>query len=1076
MTDRTNPFPGLRAFEPHEEHLFFGRDTQINEVLERLRLMRFLCVVGFSGSGKSSLIRSGVVPALFSGRMAAVGSNWRISIVRPGSDPIGNLVEGLWEPVVYDSGLDDLFGEEEDDDDDPSPADPQSEDTNNHVMQRALMRSTLERSSLGLIDAVSRFELDARTCQLLVIDQFEELFRFRREAHGTKGHNESSAFVRLLLEAARQETVPIYVVLTMRSDFLESCTAIPGLTEAINNGQYMIPRMTRNQRREAISGPVSVSGAEIAPRLVTRLLNDVGDNPDQLPIMQHALMRTWSFWHDHRIDDEPIDLHHYEAIGTMREALSRHAEEAYHQVPDESLKRTVRGVFTTLTEKGRDGRGVRRPTSLAEIRAVTGESAENVLAGLKRFRAPESSFLFPPEGMAIDEETVLDISHEALMRVWGRLNRWVEAEAESAELFRNLAQAAERYQQGAGGLYHDPELTMALRWREETRPNAAWASRYAPGFERAMVFLERSTDERDRIVARQERQQRAQLKRTRVFAITSTVFTLVVLVMGAITFLEARQAVHDRRRAEKQRLQAQASQARAERARQLLDREKDAAIALRDDAQQSARAAEEARRLAEQRLAEVSEARARAEAQRLAALEARDETDRALSMARQAALEAELARDRAEREEGHARTAEREARESLARSRNLMILDFAHELAGLVPGLVARDPESAALTALESYELIRDHGHAATMTGDDQIVHSALEMVLDALERGPEWIYPVDDAARALAMHGEVLFIGTEHGELLRLVPGRRDPDRRLSAQLGSPVRALAAHPSRDLVAVGTRAGRLTLVPTGEDGSARFSIAYDQAVRAVAFAPDGGRLAVAAGEAVRLYDLTTGELVLAGRVENGRVADLAFSAGGEVLAAAGEVGVVLYDASGDVLERKAVVTEDPATAIAFSSVGYAMAAGFSDGEVRGWSDFRAGSTPRVKRGHLSAVTDLCFSPDNRLLCSASRDHTLRLWQLEDALVAPLVLEAHQSWVWAAAFSPDSAWLYSGSADERVRRWATSSALLAEELCARITRGWTREEWSALLDDTLSKEARETLADIVDLPVTCADER
>jgi hypothetical protein len=133
---------------------------------------------------------------------------------------------------------------------------------------------------------------------LLVVDQFEELFRFQ----SMSGGEEAAAFVNLLLEAARSRTASIYVVLTMRSDFLGDCAQFRDLPEAINDGQYLIPRMSRSQRRQAIVGPVAVGAAArgqpvaMTPRLVQCLLNDVGDNPDQLPVLQHALMRTWDTW------------------------------------------------------------------------------------------------------------------------------------------------------------------------------------------------------------------------------------------------------------------------------------------------------------------------------------------------------------------------------------------------------------------------------------------------------------------------------------------------------------------------------------------------------------------------------------------------------------------------------------------------------------------------------------------------------------------------------------------------------------------------------------------------------------
>src|SRR5690242_2184219 len=148
----------------------------------------------------------------------------------------------------------------------------------------------------------------------------------------------------------------------MRSDFLGDCTQFNGLAEAINAGQYLVPRMTRDERRAAISGPVGVGGAEISPVLLTRLVNDVGDNPDQLSILQHALNRTWNQWQ--RSDGKgPLDLPHYEAIGTMAQALDQHAERAYAELTPPQQK-ICEKMFKALTDKATDPRGVRRPTTL----------------------------------------------------------------------------------------------------------------------------------------------------------------------------------------------------------------------------------------------------------------------------------------------------------------------------------------------------------------------------------------------------------------------------------------------------------------------------------------------------------------------------------------------------------------------------------------------------------------------------------------------------------------------------------------------------------------------------------------
>jgi energy-coupling factor transporter ATP-binding protein EcfA2 len=151
-----NPFPGLRPFEPDEDHLFFGREREIDELLRRLRSTRFLSVVGTSGSGKSSLVRSGLIPSLYSGFMVSAGSSWRVAMFRPGEDPIGHLAEALDQSGVL--GADDEAGSG----------------------NRALVEATLRRGSLGIVDAVRYARIPSHDNLLVVVDQFEELFRFRR--------------------------------------------------------------------------------------------------------------------------------------------------------------------------------------------------------------------------------------------------------------------------------------------------------------------------------------------------------------------------------------------------------------------------------------------------------------------------------------------------------------------------------------------------------------------------------------------------------------------------------------------------------------------------------------------------------------------------------------------------------------------------------------------------------------------------------------------------------------------------------------------------------------------------------
>ncbi|HEX2269713.1 MAG TPA: tetratricopeptide repeat protein, partial [Pyrinomonadaceae bacterium] len=642
-----NPFPGLRPFETDEYRLFFGREGQSDALLARLQRTRFLAVVGTSGSGKSSLIRAGLMPALRGGMMAGAGSGWRIAVMRPGGDPIGNLAAELVKKDVLSEAGAGL---------------PEHE-------AEAVIDATLRGGSLGIVNVARQGRLSEHEKLLIVVDQFEELFRFRAAQENTNA-DEAAAFVKLLLEATQQRELSIYVVLTMRSDFLGDCAQFQGLPEAINDGQYLIPRMTRDERRFAVTGPVGVTRGKISEPLVNRLLNDVGDNPDQLPILQHALMRTWEHWQRHRRNGEPIGMEHYEAIGTMSDALSRHADEAFNELPDERSRTIAQKLFKALTERGSDNREIRRPTRMDALCAITGASMQEMTAIIDIFRGGGRSFLMPPASVPLRPDTVVDISHESLIRNWQRLKEWVNEEAQSARIYRRVAETAVLHREGSEGLIQDPALQIAIDWQRQAKPNAAWAERYHPEFEAAMAYLDQSTRARDAAVAERERQRTAELERERhereqaerfaeqqrkvaqrlrrfTFALVLiSLFALVAAGVSVIAFVNAKrnanlaQSLAEEAKAsyvaeQKARQESEAHRRAAEVAQAKAETEREHAQEEQKKAEVESRRADEAARLAASREAEArratAEQRAATERERRAAeaaTKARDEAQR----------------------------------------------------------------------------------------------------------------------------------------------------------------------------------------------------------------------------------------------------------------------------------------------------------------------------------------------------------------------------------------------------------------------------------------------------------------
>ena len=235
----SNPFVGLRPFLSGESHLFFGRRGQINDVLTKLQQHRLLAVVGRSGCGKSSLVRAGLIPALAAGFLVDDREQWRICVTQPGSSPLRNLATALWDSdLTRDLSCDELtrrvdrlFGR----------------------LQAAGARAVFEHLS-PKSHTTDGLALGDDENLLILVDQFEELFRFGLRAPDDASRDEAARFVTILLALAERRTAPVYVVITMRSDYLRDCDAFYGLPEAINRSLYLVPRLTREMRREIIEG------------------------------------------------------------------------------------------------------------------------------------------------------------------------------------------------------------------------------------------------------------------------------------------------------------------------------------------------------------------------------------------------------------------------------------------------------------------------------------------------------------------------------------------------------------------------------------------------------------------------------------------------------------------------------------------------------------------------------------------------------------------------------------------------------------------------------------------------------
>ena len=284
----------------------------------------------------------------------------------------------------------------------------------------------------------------------------------------------------------------------MRSDYLGACAQFRDLPERINTGLYLIPRMRRDQLEDAITGPAAVAGAAFSPPLVQRLLNDAGEDPDQLPVLQHALLRAWLNWKREGGSSPEIDFRHYDSTGGVRAGLDNHAEEIYDTLSD-SDKRIAEILFRCLTERDPSNHDIRRPTELQVVAAIAGAPADEVRGVADRFREEGVWFLTPAAPSKLVDNTLLDITHESLIRKWYRLGGsadregWIQQEADLREQYRELIKRARRALP-KNDVLTGADLDAALEWRAHGL-SQEWGLRYDPArdaFSLVSDYIERS--------------------------------------------------------------------------------------------------------------------------------------------------------------------------------------------------------------------------------------------------------------------------------------------------------------------------------------------------------------------------------------------------------------------------------------------------------------------------------------------------------------------------------------------------------------------------------------------------------
>jgi hypothetical protein len=474
-----NPFRGLEVFDEAHAEFFFGRDALTQQLVEQLREDRFLAVMGPSGTGKSSVVRAGLVPQLRQGALPA-SDTWHVTVLRPGSHPLESLAARL-VPILEMPG---------------SP-----------VAEQGAILDVLTRDERGLHNAVTTLlaedAVDRRV--VIVVDQFEEVFAPDCDAQ------QRDRFVANLLYASSIAGGQTVVVLTMRADFFGKVAAIPDLAARIADRDVLVSPMSDVELREAIVKPAQRVGLEFEKGLVDTILDDLGAGPGVLPLLELTLLELWEGRRGHW-----LTVDRYREIDGVQGAIAKRAETAFGRLTADQ-QRTARRVLLRLTSPGEGTEDSRRRATLAEL-VPTGPDAGDARAVIDELtNARLLTTSDEPGG------EVVDVAHEALIRSWPRLHQWIEEDPAALRVHRRLTETANAW--AASGrdpsdLYRGARLDEALKWASRDPEDVSESER---------AFLDASVAQRD-----QERQSRERRRLIIGAGIGIAVFAVAVTAIVAL--------------------------------------------------------------------------------------------------------------------------------------------------------------------------------------------------------------------------------------------------------------------------------------------------------------------------------------------------------------------------------------------------------------------------------------------------------------------------------------------------------------------------------------------------------------
>jgi CHASE3 domain sensor protein/energy-coupling factor transporter ATP-binding protein EcfA2 len=498
-TDDVVPYLGLRVFGEQDAQFFFGRDREVQRLREKLKSSRFVAMLGPSGSGKSSLVRAGLVPEL-RGDALAHGEQCQVCVLRPGVAPLTALAAQLAKVLP------------------------------GHAMQATLDALAQDARTLHLSVELALADRPPGERVIVVVDQLEEVFTLCRD------DSERRQLFSTLLNATSAPGGRTVVIVTLRTDFYARCATYPELAQLIGSQQMLVGPMNTDGLRQAIEQPARRVGLELEEGLSETILADVAAEPGALPLLEHALLELWE-----RRRGAMLTLEGYRQAGGVHGALAQRAEEIYNQLSPEQ-QQIARRALLRLTEPGEGTEDTRRRAPRRELATAEGDDNFDAVLG----RLVDARLL--TTGRDETGQEVVDVSHEALIRGWPRLRSWIDADRAGLLTHRRLTDSAREWDtlhREPASLYRGARLAAAREWATDHFDDLS-------RLERDFLTASQANEHNEADAARRR------TRRLRGLASGLVVLTVIVAALAVWALGQRNDAQHESNEAKRQTTEARA--------------------------------------------------------------------------------------------------------------------------------------------------------------------------------------------------------------------------------------------------------------------------------------------------------------------------------------------------------------------------------------------------------------------------------------------------------------------------------------------------------------------------------------